>query len=198
MNKLEISYSTPLLRYLDLTKTHQAEVVQNQLNKNESNPSIAPSSKPIDGSEPSASDSQKSEVTQKKTKNKETLVTINESIHEDDQGEDAESTQASLQPIKKKIKTKTGGLLSLSQQGDEIIQGAYLFLEAFSQQNVSIEKSILPNASCTESAPLQWHSLEGERSSMVANTLSGEHISIETPYLLRESCQKSLLHTLFS
>ena len=104
----------PIYFSLSMEKTHQAEAIQNQLNQNESNPSIAPSSKPLDVSEPSASGSQKSKVTKKKMKNKEPLFTINESLDENVQGEDTESTLASLQPRKKKIKTKTSSLSSLS------------------------------------------------------------------------------------
>ena len=173
-----------------------AEVAQIQPTQDEPNPSTTILSQPLADSEPSASGSQKSEVTKKKRKNKEPMVTINECIDETVLSEETESTLASLLPRKKKQKTKTGSLSSLSQQGDEIIQGANLLLEAFSQQNVSIEKSILPNAPCKESAPLQGHSLEGERRQLEAHTMSGEHISFETPYLLRGSCQKSILQPL--
>ena len=79
-----------------MEKTHQAEVVQNQHTQDESNPSKAIPSKPLADSEPSASGSQKSEVTKKKRKKKEPLVTINECIDENVQGEETESTLASL------------------------------------------------------------------------------------------------------
>ena len=179
-----------------MEKTHLAEAAQTHPTQDEPIPSIS-TSKPITDSEPSALGSQKSEVTKKKKKNKEPLVTILESVDDETTGEDTESTLASLQPRKKKQKTKTGSLSSLSQHGDEIIQGANLLLEAFSQQNVSIEKSIIPNAPCKESAPLQGHSLEGERSHLEEQTLSGEHIVIETPLSTQGECQKSLLFTLF-
>ena len=77
-------------------------------------------------------------------------------------GEDTESTLSSLVPRKKKQKSKTGSQSAPSQKDANIIKGENLILEAFCQPNVSIEKSILPNAPCTESAPLQGHSHEGE------------------------------------
>ena len=113
---------------------------------------------------------------------------MNESPDEETHSEEPESTLASLVPRKKKQKIVTGSQSAPSQKDADVITGAHLLLEAFSQQNVSIEQSILPNAICTESAPLQEHSLEGERSPMEAHTLSGEHITLETPYQLRGSC----------
>ena len=123
----------PIYFSLSMEKTHLAEATQIQRTQDEPNPSIATSSKPIADSEPSASGSQKSVVTKKKRKNKEPLVTILESVDDETTSEDTESTLSSLQLRKKKHKTKTGILSSLSQQGDEIIQGANLLLEAFSQ-----------------------------------------------------------------
>ena len=116
MNEIFEAYPLvqPIYFSLYMEKTHQAEAIQSQLNQNESNPYITPSSKPLDVSEPSASGSQNSEVTKNKTKNKEPMVTINESLDEKVQGEDTELTLASLQPRKKKMKTKTGSLSSLS------------------------------------------------------------------------------------
>ena len=72
---------------------------------------------PLANSEPSASGSQKYEVTKKKRKNKEPLVTINECIDETVLSEETESTLANLLPRKKKQKTKIGSLSSLSQHG---------------------------------------------------------------------------------
>ena len=171
----------PIYFSLLMEKAHLAEAAQIHPTQDKPNPSTTIPSQHLADSEPSASGSQKSEVTKKKMKNKEPLVTINECLDETVQSEETKSTLSRLLPRKKKQKTKIGNLSSLSQQGGEIIKGANLLLEAFSQQNVSIEKNLLPNAPCKESAPLQGHSLEGERRQLEAHTMSGEHISFETP-----------------
>ena len=182
-----------------MEKTYQDEAVQNQLNQNESNSSIAPSSKPLDYSEPSASGSQKSEVTKKKRKNKEPLVTVIENVDDETIGGDPELTLANLGPRKKKHKSKIGNQYAPSQKDADIIIGGNLILEAFSQQNVSIKNSIFPNAPYTESVPLQGHSIEGERSQVMSHTVSGEHISIETPISTQgELPNISSIHTILS
>ena len=99
-------------------------------------------------------------------------------------------------PRMKKSKLLTDSQSAPSQKDAYIITRVNLLLEAFFQKTVYIEKSTLPSASCNESAPLQEHSIEGERSHMEAHTMSGEHITLETPYQLWGSCQKSLLITL--
>ena len=102
------------------------------------------------------------------------MTTVNESLDAKTYSEEPESTLASLVPRKKKQKIVTGSQSAISQKDAAVIKGAHILLEAFSQHNVSIEQSILPNAICKESAPLQEHSLEGERSQMEAHTQSGE------------------------
>ena len=134
----------PIYFSLSMERAHLAEAAQIQPTQDEPNPSTTIPSKPLADSEPSASGSQKFEVTKKKRKNKETLVTIVENVEDETIGEETESTLASLIPRKKKQKTKVGSLSSLSQQGDEIIQGANLLLEAFSQKSVSIETKHSP------------------------------------------------------
>ena len=177
----------PIYFSLSIDKPHMAEVAQSQPTQDKPNPSTTIPSQPLVDSETSASGSQKSEVTKKKRKNKEPLVTIIKNVDDETVGEDTESTLASLMPRKKKQKSKTGIQSAPSQKDADIIKGANLILEAFSQQNVYIEKSIIPNAPCTEFAPLQGHSLEGERSPLEAQTLSGEHISVETPLCVKHN-----------
>ena len=89
-----------------MERAHLAEAAQIQPTQDEPNPSTTIPSKLLADSEPSASGSQKSEVTKKKRNNKETLVTIVENVEDEKIGEETESTLASLIPRKKNIKQK--------------------------------------------------------------------------------------------
>ena len=148
----------PIYFSLYMEKAHLDEVAQSQPIQDKPKPSTTIPSQPQVDSEPSASSSQNSEVTKKKRKKKEPLVIVFENINDETIGENTESTLASLVPRKKKQKSKTGSQYAPSQKDADIIIWENLILEVFSQQSVSIEKSILPNAPCTESIPLQGNS----------------------------------------
>ena len=85
----------------------------------------------------------------KKKRKEVTLTVLTES------GEDQAETESPLVKRSKKSKKSelTTQTTSVSSQKDTVVtKGTKQTLDTFSQQNVSIEKSIHPNAPCTESA----------------------------------------------
>ncbi|KAL8088154.1 hypothetical protein AgCh_038070 [Apium graveolens] len=105
-------------------------------------------SKPVEARKPTTPSSQKDEVSKKKRKGV-TLTVITES------GEDQHETESPL--VKRSKKSKKTELTTQvtsvsSQQGAFVKIGTKQTLDTSSQQGVSIEKSIHPNAPCTESA----------------------------------------------
>ncbi|KAK1360059.1 hypothetical protein POM88_044533 [Heracleum sosnowskyi] len=157
----------------------------------QSNPSLPiPSSNPTENTnveirQPSASISQKIDVTKKKSK-KRALEVINESV-----GVGSENPESPLTRQSKKSKSKptTGS----SQQDSDVEKGVHLLLSMASQQVIGIEKSSLPTTICTESAQDQDLTLDPRRNKDV-DTMSGEHITIETPPISQGELLKSSLH----
>ncbi|KAK1376045.1 hypothetical protein POM88_032238 [Heracleum sosnowskyi] len=144
----------------------------------QSNPSLPiPSSNPIanttvEARQPRASVSQKTDVTKKKTK-KRPLQVIQETIELESENPESPLTRQSK---KSKSKPTTGS----SQQDSDVEKRVHLLLSMASQQVIGIEKSSLPTTICTESAQDQELTLDPRRNKD-ADTLSGEHITLETP-----------------
>ncbi|KAK1394471.1 hypothetical protein POM88_013527 [Heracleum sosnowskyi] len=156
----------------------------------QSNPSLPiPSSNPtvnttVEVSQPSASISQKVDVTKKKKKR--TLAIIPESVELA-----SEIPESPLTRPKKK--SKSVATTASSQQDSDVQKGVHLLLSMASQQVMGIEKSSLPTASCNESAPGQDLTLD-PRSDKGDQTLSGEHINVETPPISQGELPKSNLN----
>ncbi|KAK1399488.1 hypothetical protein POM88_009351 [Heracleum sosnowskyi] len=156
----------------------------------QSNPSLPiPSSNPtvnttVEVSQPSASISQKVDVTKKKKKR--TLAIIHESVELA-----SEIPESPLTRPKKK--SKSVATTASSQQDSDVEKGVHLLLSMASQQVMGIEKSSLPTASCNESAQGQDLTLD-PRSDKGDQTLSGEHINVETPPISQGELPKSNLN----
>ena len=71
-----------------------------------------------------------------------------------------------------------------------MLKGVNLLLSAVSQQADDIEKSSLPTTLCTETAHGQEVTLD---SGEIRGTLSGEHITFETPPISQGELPKSSL-----
>ncbi|KAK1355880.1 hypothetical protein POM88_049136 [Heracleum sosnowskyi] len=156
----------------------------------QSNPSLPiPSSNPtvnttVEDSQPSASISQKVDVTKKKKKR--TLAIIHESVELA-----SEIPESPLTRPKKK--SKSVATTASSQQDSDVQKGVHLLLSMASQQVMGIEKSSLPTASCNESAQGQDLTLD-PRSDKGDQTLSGAHINVETPPISQGELLKSNLN----
>ncbi|KAK1404414.1 hypothetical protein POM88_004019 [Heracleum sosnowskyi] len=149
-----------------------------------------PSSNPtenttVEDRQPSASISQKVDVTKKKSK-KRALAVINDSVEIG--SEDPESL---LTRQRKKSKSKP--TTESSQQDSDVEKGVHLLLSMASQQVIGIEKSSLPTTTCTESAQDQELTLD-PRSDKADDTQSGEHITVETPPISQGELPKSSLN----
>ncbi|KAK1356458.1 hypothetical protein POM88_049714 [Heracleum sosnowskyi] len=155
------------------------------------NPSLPnPSSNPTENTtvevrQPSASISQKVDVTKKKTK-KRAITVINESV-------EIESENPESPLTRQKKKSKSLATTASSQQDSDVEKGVHLLLSMASQQVIGIEKSSLPTAPCTESAQGQDLTLD-PRSDKADHTQSGEHITVETPPISQGGLPKSNLN----
>ncbi|KAK1379297.1 hypothetical protein POM88_026041 [Heracleum sosnowskyi] len=149
-----------------------------------------PSSNPtenttVEDRQPSASISQKVDVTKKKSK-KRALAVINDSVEIG-----SEDPESPLTRQRKKSKSKP--TTESSQQDSDVEKGVHLLLSMASQQVIGIEKSSLPTTTCTESAQDQELTLD-PRSDKADDTQSGEHITVETPPISQGELPKSNLN----
>ncbi|KAK1389794.1 hypothetical protein POM88_017972 [Heracleum sosnowskyi] len=157
----------------------------------ESNPSLPnPSSKPFANTtlvirEPSAPTSQKVVVTKKKSKKIVIAIT--------DDTVDLGSEEPESQLTRQRKKSKQIATTESSQHDSDVIKEVNLLLSMASQKVIGIEKSSLPTTTCKESAQSQELTLDsGEQQG--GTTLSGDHITIETPPISQGELPKSNLN----
>ncbi|KAK1388666.1 hypothetical protein POM88_016844 [Heracleum sosnowskyi] len=157
----------------------------------ESNPSLPnpsndpPANKTVVIREPSAPVSQKTGVTKKKMK-KRPLAIINESV-------EIGCEESESQLTRPKKKSKEIATTESSQQDLDVQKGVHLLLSMSSQQGIGIEKSSLPTTFYKESVQGQELTLDPRRNKG-DDTLSGEHITLETPPISQGELPKSNLH----